>query len=180
MLKAILVVWVVIVICLYLYYQYSMTGQATRSGQMPTLDKIVSATGADDQWFHLLAGMPATDQTTTLESLWLSGRPILFHGTLIHVRTLNEHFYRITLEHTDPKLRFDPPLQVSLMAEKQIVRTFLEAHPTVLSQQGLKNRITVVAQLEAIEAPGDGPYRDSNITVGVGHLLSLHYLPRLQ
>ena len=119
--------------------------------------------------------------TVELEKLWIADRPILFNGTILDIKTKNEDNYTIIIERdvlSNINNLFSTNLQLSFVAKKCQIDTFLKMHPNLFKGLGFGNSVAVVAKIHAIETiyiSGEECDREI-IKIGHGEMLDLRFV----
>lgn len=118
--------------------------------------------------------------TVELERLWLQQGPILFIGSIKDVATHDNSQYTISIERSlygSFDYMFGTELQLSLLAEKEYVDSFLTKNPNLFKDYGFNNGVAVVARIDAIKTTtllGEEGGREE-VKIGVGELLEIMY-----
>jgi hypothetical protein len=116
--------------------------------------------------------------TPELDTLWLTGRPILFQGFMRNVSTLKPTTYLILIDHLPRKglgkLKLGTKLRLSLECPKTMVDSYLAQNPRADSRGAL---VAVIAKINNIESASlkteNGETEE--IERGNGRCLDMHY-----
>ncbi len=118
--------------------------------------------------------------TIELEQIWLQQRPILFVGSIKDIATHDQSRYVVLFERSlygSFDYMFRTELQLSLLARKEMINSFLKKHPDLFKDYGLNNGVAVVARIDAIRiisVPGGEGEREE-IKIGDGKLMDILY-----
>ncbi|MBW2075640.1 MAG: hypothetical protein JRI58_12995 [Deltaproteobacteria bacterium] len=123
--------------------------------------------------------------TIELERLWLGKRPILFIGFIEDISTIDERTYRLRIERglfSSFKYMWLTELGLELRCSKSMLDQFLEAHPKLFSNFGLKNGVAVIAKVDQIKTlfyTGEKGNKEE-MRVGLGRCLDITYTGSVQ
>ncbi len=162
-----------------------------RQAMDQAVSQMASLANAVDDWEESLSrGKRFRFQpifTVELEKHWLQQRPILFTGTIKDIASHDRSHYVIlvekygwggyTLGEYRPEYSFRTILQLSLIADKDVVDTIIDEHPEIFDYHGGKSDVAVVARIESIRTSyitGDEGSRES-IRIGDGELIDILY-----
>lgn len=107
--------------------------------------------------------------TMELENLWLTNRPILFKGSIKDISNLDVNYYIMKL---DVKSRLSGEMALTLKSPKNMIDSFLSAHPKASSDVSI---VAVIATIDRI----DTNYRkteegdEEEIRTGVGRCVDI-------
>ena len=147
--------------------------------------ELVKRTGADESWEKELAkGEPfslAPILTIELERLWLTGRPILFVGSIKDIATIDQENYRIEIERSlfsSFKYMFGTELRLTLQCPKQRIDSFLKEHPDLFKDYGLKNTVVAIAAIKEIETRiiSGSQGESEEVKIGKGDCIDILYI----
>mgnify|MGYP006928304487 CR=1 FL=1 len=118
--------------------------------------------------------------TVELERLWLQQGPILFVGSIRDVATHDQSLYRISIGrslYSSFVYMLETELELSLLAQKERVDSFLEKYPDIFKDYGFNNGVAVVARINSISATSvigeEGERKE--VKIGDGELLDILY-----
>jgi len=118
--------------------------------------------------------------TIELEKLWLVEQPILFIGSINDIATHDEFHYLVSVERNllgNFDYLFDTELQLSLIAKKEQIDTFLNEYPDLFKDYGFNNGVAIIAKINAIRTryiPGEEGQRE-DVKIGYGELIDILY-----
>jgi hypothetical protein len=167
-----------------LHQTKKQVAEKARSELSASIGKMVKETNAVADWEMILARgkefRVETVLTLELERLWLQGRPILFYGSIIDIKTQNAESYLLTIRPGMTSLgrpNFATDLELSLVCEKSKVDTFLVSHPKLFEDAGFNNEVAVVADIHRIRTEQSRPQQeeegDKDVRVGDGNCVRL-------
>ena len=119
--------------------------------------------------------------TVELEKLWLSGRPILFIGTIKDVSTYDKTRYTVIFERNvlhSLNNMFSTKLQLSLLVPKKKIDIFLKNHPKLFKGLSFNNSNAVIAKVKSIKTDyyiGNENIREE-IKIGQGELIDILFI----
>jgi len=141
--------------------------EAVRIEQLTKLNvaEMIVRTNSSDDWEEILSRgenfRSAPILTVELERLWLQNRPILFIGAIKDIATYDDVHYSLIIERSlfsSLEYMFETELQLSLLADIDLVDQFLYEYPEIFEDYGFNNGVAVAAQIEAIDTvryPGE-------------------------
>ena len=190
------IIWAVIAVAVIGYFINSYTvrkaeleaekAEATRIEQAvkAAVTQMATRTNAISDWEETLSkGERFRFEpilTVELERLWLQQGPILFIGSIKDVATHDNSQYTISIKRSlygSFDYMFGTELQLSLLAEKEYVDSFLNKNPDLFKDYGFNNRVAVVTRINAIKKTtllGEEGEREE-VKIGVGELLEIMY-----
>ena len=122
--------------------------------------------------------------TVELERLWLTGRPILFVGSIKDISTVDIDNYSLKIKRSlfnSFEHMFGTKLQLELQCPKQRVDSFLKKHPDLFKDFGFKNGVAVVASIDGIETTiVSGSEGEKEIKIGKGKCIDMLYIGNVQ
>ena len=142
--------------------------------------QMVSRTNANTDWEKtLLHGQnyrPGTILTVELESLWLQSRPILFHGLVKDISTMDNTQYVVVLKRSvfNNKNMFDTELHLSLNASKEQVDSLRSR----ISEDWENPGFAVVARINSIRSTSylDADGFGVDVRIGNGDLIDFRHI----
>jgi hypothetical protein len=144
--------------------------------------KLKEKFGANSQWVESLSKGESYRfkpiLSIELEKVWNKDKPIIFLGSLNDIATIDESNYQVTLERglwSGLDTMFSTKLRLSLVANKDLIDTFLAKHPDLLENFGLNNGIALAAKISEIESSQitDSEGTITEVKTGKGVLLGL-------
>ena len=119
--------------------------------------------------------------TVELERLWLTDRPILFVGAIKDISSIDQENYKVEIERnffSSFEDMFMTELQLALQCPKQKIDLFLTEHADLFKEDGFKNEVVVIADIDEIEsktASWSGAEMEE-IRIGKGKCIDFLYL----
>jgi len=188
------IIWVIVVLVVGGYFTNSyLENKTARKVEKAEAERIeqaaksavaqmVSQTNAVDDWVsHLSKGEKFRSEpilTVELERLWLQNRPILFIGSVSDIATQDQSHYMISVENNlSSSIMFDTELQLSLVADKVRIDSFLNRNPDLFKEYGFNNGVAVVARIKTIRTAyisGAEGAREE-VKIGEGELVDIFY-----
>lgn len=117
--------------------------------------------------------------TSELEPYWLSGRPILFKGSLLDVASVDDQHYEVLFKQTmlsKVSGLMGNNLGLRLRAEKGPIDALLRAEPDIMAPINVVATIYVIAKVDSITTEAileAGEMRQYK--VGRGSMVDLHF-----
>jgi hypothetical protein len=152
--------------------------------------EMVTQTNAIDTWERDLSVDTVGFRpilTIELERLWLTNRPILFVGTIKDIATIDQDTYEITLNRalfgSSEYTIIVAELQLALQCQKRIINSFLNEHPDLIQNWGIKNKgIAVIADIDELETKTLCGSEDGmkEIKIGKGRCIDILYVGDVQ
>ena len=190
------IVWIIVAVAVVGYFFNSyMENKARREAERAEAERIeqatktavsqmASRTNAVRDWEkNLSKGERFRFEpvlTVELERLWLQQRPILFIGAIKDIATHDQSQYVVLVERSlfgSFDYMFGTELQLSLLADKDKVDSFLKEHPDLFKDYGFNNGVAVVARINSIRityVPGEEGERQE-VKIGDGELIDILY-----
>ncbi|MFC1761812.1 hypothetical protein ACFL6U_07000 [Planctomycetota bacterium] len=168
------------------------------------VERFVRDYKANNTWipeFSGKAGALGFLYTIELERLWIRNGPIVFYGTILDIKTLDQDYYEINIGHTaydylipmPNKLVSRANFELSLKAKKQIVDEFLSNHSEKITAGVLLRPVALAAHIDKIksekqtsfsygsmyvdpDAEKEIEFFTHEIKTGVGKLLDIIYI----
>lgn len=190
-------VWVIIVLLVGGYFVNSyIENKAKRKAEQEkeqrveqtlrsSVEKMVSRTNSISEWESSLSKGEtyrlSPILTVELEKLWLSGRPILFVGTIKDISTYDKIRYTVLFERnllSSLNNMFSTELQLSLLVPKKKIDAFLKNHPKLFKGVGFNNGSVVIAKVKSIKTDyyiGNEGVREE-IKIGQGELIDILFI----
>ena len=148
----------------FLFHQYLQNAERERvekaererirSETAAAITRLVKETNAVDNWDRQLSkGQRYRLEpilTVELERLWMSGRPILFLGSIDDIKTHDPNSYNVVFSPSIAAIfqfMFDTELQLSLQCGRTDVDALLSAHPKLFEGAGFNNVVAVIADI---------------------------------
>lgn len=133
--------------------------QRTLNEIRSNVDALKKQTGASLSWVKALSGEEKHGfgpvMSIELEKEWVTESPILFLGSLKDIATLDESHYQVVFNDSlwiSLGIMFNPPLRVSLKAEKELIDQFMSANPNLTEDYGFNNGVALAARIHKIES----------------------------
>jgi hypothetical protein len=153
------------------------------------VSQMVSRNNAIDDWGKSLnkdykyRSIPIL--TIEIEQLWLTGRPILFIGSINDIATYNDTEYTVLIGENFWISDYLPGVEVklSLLCPKKKIDAFLKEHKNMFLDIGSENGVAVVAKIYRIRTTyvpreyGNGI--EVKVKMGEGELLEILYTGNL-
>lgn len=164
--------------------QKAETGRRERIMQerQTAIAQLVSQANAVDNWEEGLTGGQhyrlEPILTVELERLWMTGRPILFRGTIDDVKTYDQKQYTVVFSYREWRYTFSTNFRLDLRCNRNEIDAFLGATPGLFTNGGLNNQVAVIADVTAIrnERTTDGDDGTSQTKVGEGTCTKISYI----
>jgi hypothetical protein len=117
--------------------------------------------------------------THDIQKLWVSGRPILFIGSLKDISEYNDDKYLLRIERFSfarhlPIVLSGHDFELSLTANKSYIDKYLDDNPELRSNKGHKN-IAVIADIKSVDTKSvSDDDSTENVFVGNGKLQTIY------
>ena len=163
-------IWLIIIVAISGYMVNSSLENKARKEAERTNEKkfendtriavsgLVQRTNAANDWEAVLSKGDGYRSepilTIELEQVWQQQRPILFNGSIKDITTYDETRYVVLFERSlfsSLDYMFSIELQLSLLASKSKIDSFLNEHPNLFKDSSINDGIAVVAQISSIK-----------------------------
>jgi len=173
--KKVLAFWCAVAVVGLAYWWQAAARREERTAELSrvqhelaaSIARLVRETEAIDDWDKTIRRYDPV-LTIDLERVWLSGRPILFRGSISDIETADAQLYRVSI--VTSHYTFPTKLRLSLTCTKGEIDALRAAHPTLITEAAYSDNLVAIARIGTMRteriAAGDGEIAEMRIGEG--------------